>query len=168
MFHLLKIENIKHLDVDGTILWQQNDIYNIFHSNGQQYLLNVMFNTSSGITIPSNYYLGLDNRTTSSIGDTLASLSNEPTQNGYLRQAVSSLNGFSVALGTDNTNYQATSNIAVFNATGGQWGPVSNLFLATTLTNTGYLISTAVLTSPVTVSSGQQVSMRISVGLINC
>lgn len=166
MLHLLKIEEIKHVDVDGTVLWQEDDVYNVFHRNGQMYLLSVTFATDSGVTIPSNYYIGLDNRTTPSASDTLLSLSGEPTQNGYLRQAVSSANGFSVDLEDD--DYRAMSSVVTFTASSGSWGPVQSLFLATSSTNTGYLISSATLDNARTVLDGQTISMRISVGLVNC
>lgn len=167
MLHLLRIEEIKHLDSDGTILWKQEGINNIFHKDGQQFVLSVAFATGAGITIPTNYYLGLDNRTTPSLTDILSSLSAEPTQNGYLRQAVSSANGFSVSVSNDG-NYRATSSVATFSASGGAWGPVRNLFLTTSSTSTGYLISSAQLDTPRTVLDGQTLTMRISVGLVNC
>jgi hypothetical protein len=165
MFHLLKIEEIKHIDTDGSLLWQQNDIDNIFHLNGESFMLNVVFNTSGGISVPSSYYLGLDARASPQFADTLSNLSGEPTQNGYSRQAVSSLNGFSVEV--VESNYRAISNVVTYSATGGAWGPVTNLFLATSSSSSGYLISTATLEAPVTLQSGQSVTVRISVGLTN-
>lgn len=165
MFHLLKIEDIKHVDADGRILWEQNNIDNVFHQGGEFYLLNVAFNSSSGIVVPSSYYLGMDNRATPLATDTLANLSAEPTQNGYIRQPVSSANGFDVAL-TD-ANYRATTSIVTFSATGGSWGPVKNLFLATTATSSGYLLSTASLDSARTVQNGQTLTLRFSLGLAN-
>jgi len=164
--HLLKIEEICHLDEYGKVLWKNNNINNIFHNQGEQFLLNICFNTSAGIVVPSNYYLGLDNRATPALSDTLSNLSQEPTQFGYSRQLISSVNGFTVAL-NNSGNYQATGNVVVFNASGGSWGPIQNLFLATTVNNTGYLISTAALGQSKTLSSGQSITMRISLSLQN-
>ena len=87
MIHLLKIEEIKHHSSDGKLLWESYDIDNIFHQNGELYLFSVSFNTAGAIAIPSNYYLGLDNRAIPSFTDTLSSLNGEPTQNGYLRSS---------------------------------------------------------------------------------
>lgn len=165
MVHLLKIDEIKHLDVDGCVLWCKKDLLNIFHSNGEYFMLNVVFNTSSGITVPGSYYLGLDNRTTPALGDTLASLSGEPTQNGYIRAAVSSLNGFNVSLSS--SNYRASSSVVTFSAAGGGWGPVTNLFLTTATGNTGYLLSTTSLGGSRTLLDGQSFTARVSLGLSN-
>ena len=165
MFHLLKIEDIQHVDVDGSVLWEQKGINNIFHLDGEFYLLNIAFNTGGGITVPSSYYIGMDNRITPAISDTLANLSQEPTQFGYLRQPVSSANGFDVALNTG--NYRATSDIVTFSAAGGTWGPVKNLFITTSATNSGYLISTASLDTARSVQDGQTLTLRFSIGLAN-
>ena len=84
-------------------------------------------------------------------------------------QAVSSSNGFTIVLGSDN-NYRAKSSIVTFSASGGSWGPVQNLFLATSTSNSGYLISTAQF-NPLqtrTLANGESLTLRISVGLTNC
>lgn len=165
MIHLLKIDSVEHVDNDGSTLWHAEHMPNTFHLSGELFLLSVAFNTSSGITVPTSYYLGLDNRASIQVSDTLTSLSAEPTQNGYLRQAVSSLNGFSV--GVSSGNYRAVSSIVTFSASGGNWGPVSNLFLATTSTTSGYLLSSVSLDNSITVLNGQSLTLRISVGLTN-
>lgn len=163
MFHLLKIEEIKHLDCNGDILWESGNINNVFHLGGEEFLLKVSFNTAGGVEIPSSYYLGLDNRTTLSLTDTLSNLSQEPTQFGYSRQSVSSANGFSVEL--VNENYKALSDVVVFSASGGTWGPIRNLFLATSSGSSGYLISSAALDTPRSVDDGQSMTIRISITL---
>ncbi len=140
--HLIKILEIKHLDSEGNVLWQEENIPNIFHRQGEQFLLSVAFNTASTIVVPANYYIGLDGRLTLSDTDTLLSLANEPNTNGYSRAAVPSLNGFSVSLDVNN-KFSAVSNVVQFSASGGSWGPVQNLFLCNTITNSGFLISCA-------------------------
>lgn len=165
MVHLLKIDEIKHIDVDGSVLWEHKDLLNLFHLEGEYFLLNLAFNTSEGLEVPSSYYLGLDARTTPEIDDDLSSLSGEPTQNGYLRQSISSLNGFDVSIVED--NYRAISDIMTFTATGGSWGPVTNMFLATSADDSGYLISTADLESSRTLLAGQSITLKVSIGLTN-
>lgn len=165
MKHLLKIDEIAHLNKKGEIIWKQNDVNNIFHVEGHYFLVNLAFNTSSGITVPANYYLGLDNRTTVQASDTFEELSEEPTQNGYARQAVNSLSGFTISF--DGTIYRAISGTVTFEATGGSWGPVINLFLGTTSDDTGYLISTVVLETSRTVAEDESITMRISIALRN-
>jgi hypothetical protein len=163
----MTILDICHFDAEGKCLWEDHNIKNTFHYNGEQFLLNLAFNTSSGITIPSSYYLGLDNRTTINTNDTLASLSQEPTQNGYARQPVSSLNGFSVVASLTN-DFQATSVVVSFQAVGGSWGPVSNLFLSNVSGSTGYLLASSALSTSRTLTDGQFITVRIAVGLRNC
>lgn len=165
--HLLHIIEIFHTHVDGTILYENYNIPNIFHQQGQQFVLSATFNTASAITVPANYRLGLDNRATLSDADTLENLIAEPAGFGYTRQPVSSLNGFSISLGTGG-KYQATTNTVTFTASGGTWGPVQNLFLTTTIDNSGFLISSAALRSSRTVTSGQSITMRLAVSLGNC
>ncbi len=163
--HVLEVQ---HLDVDGRILWESEKIIpNIMHRQGQEFILKGMFNTAASVVPPVNYYLGLDARIVLSATDTLSSLIAEPNINGYARQPVSSFNGFSVSLGTNSWN--AVSNSVVFTASGGSWGPVRDLFLTNIANGTnGYLISSAPLGSPRTVTSGQTISVRISVSLGNC
>lgn len=161
MIHLMKIEEIQHVK-DNNVIWEQKNIDNVFHSLGHYFLLNVAFRTSTGIEVPSSYYLGLDNRTSTQSSDTFSSLSGEPTQNGYTRQAVNSLNGFTVSL---DTVYKAVSGTVTFTATGGSWGPVKNLFMATSSGSTGYLLATSTLDTSRTVLEGESLIMRISVAL---
>lgn len=164
-FHLLKIDSIEHNDSDGSILWSMKNILNTFHLDGELFLLSVAFNTAAEIEVPSSYYLGLDARDTLSEEDQMVDLTNEPTTNGYARQAVSSLNGFDVEI--NGGNYRAISGVVTFSASGGAWGPITNLFLCTTNTSSGYLISSAKLASSRTLLDGQSITMRFSLGLQN-
>jgi len=163
MKHLMTVLEIKHLDRNGKVIWERRGLKNLIHSQGEQYCLTALFNTENQ-SIPANYFAGLDNRTTPALSDTLANLSQEPTQFGYARQAITSGSGFSIALNSQGV-YQATSNILIFNATGGSWGPVRNVFLATSSNNTGKLICTAPLDGPHTVVSGEQMTLRIALTL---
>lgn len=162
MKHLIKVDEVQHIR-NNKILWEQKNIDNIFHTEGHYFLLNVAFRTASGIEVPSSYYIGLDNRTNLQASDTLSSLSAEPTQNAYVRQAVSSLNGFSVSL--SNSDYRAITNVMTFSASGGSWGPVRNVFLTNTSGSSGYLISSVAFNSTRTVLDGESLTLRISVAL---
>ncbi len=161
--HLLRIDDIQHLDKNRNTLWQQGNIDNLLHIGGQFFLLNLAFNTSEEIFVPANYYLGLDNRANIQVDDIFSSLSAEPTQNGYVRQTVNSLNGFSVE--HDGSLYRATSGSVTFSASGGSWGPIINLFIGTTSGNSGYLISSATFDTPRTLTDGESITMRISIAL---
>jgi hypothetical protein len=166
---IMKIDEIVQTDHDGKILFKEENIYNILHSQGEERILSAVFvgGPSSNSFIPSNYYLGMDNRTTITANQTLANLSGEPAGNGYSRQPCSSTTGFSIVAVGD--VYQARSNIVIFAAITGSWGPVANLFLTDSSSGTsGNLYSTAVLSTPIILSSGGTISVRFSMALKNC
>ena len=163
---LLTIAEIMHYDADSKCIWKQTNLPNIMHADGEEFILSIVFDTDSGISIPTNYYLGLDQRSTLTASDQMVNLVNEPSINGYARQAINSTTGFFI----DNTgsNCSARSAVATFTAIGGQWGPVNNLFLTNKVDNTGFLIATAPLTSPRTVLLGETLSLRITLSLSSC
>ncbi len=163
---LMTVEEIKHFNSSGKCIWENRDIPNIWHTNGQQFVLSVAFDTDGSFSVPTDYYVGLDNRTTLDAGDTLADLVSEPSTNGYVRQPISSTAGFSVQL--TGGVIKAVSGIANFVATGGQWGPIRNLFLSTSLSSGGVLISSAALSGPRTVTAGESLSVRVSLSLAAC
>lgn len=166
-FGIMKILHIQKWDVDGTLLWEDRNIRNLLHLEGEEFILRATFSGGKvSDVIPENYYLGLDNRLAVNASDTMDDLIGEPSGGGYDRQAISSLNDFSVNL--DSEHYIATSPIVAFNGTSGSWGPVSNLFLTDKSDNSGSLISTAVLDTAISVSIGQQVTMRIGLLLKDC
>jgi hypothetical protein len=162
MKHLMTILEFEHLDQDGKVLYREENIPNTFHVVGELYCLTGLFN-NNGSVIPSNYYLGLDNRTAVVTTDTINSLVDEPTVNGYFRQSVSSVNGWTIE--SIGGVYRATSNIVSFTASGGSWGPVQNIFLTTKSDNTGYLIATSSLSSSVTPTSGTVTQLRFALSL---
>ena len=152
---------------NGEIVTQFKDLKNLLHSDGESFILQACFfggQTSS--IIPDNYYLGLDNRESIDVADTMVSLSGEPIGNGYARQAISSAGSFVVAF--TNTHYVATSPIVSFQATGTSWGPVNNLFLTTETDATGFLISSVILPQAVTVLAGDLVTLRTALSLKDC
>jgi hypothetical protein len=171
---LMTISEIKHYH-DGECIWSEYNIPNIWHNEGQTFLLSTAFDLDSGVTIPTNYYLGLDNRTTLAEGDTLTDLTGEPTSggqpifNGYNRQALSATTGFVV--GDKAGTITATSAVGTFVATVSQWGPVTNLFLTTTNLNppTGhFLVASGALGSERTVVAGDFITVRINLSFGGC
>jgi len=164
---IMKILHIQHWDVDGTLLWEDKNIRNLLHLEGEAFILRAAFaGGKNSVVIPENYYLGLDNRLSVDADNTMDDLIGEPTGGGYTRQAISSLNDFSINL--DSEHYIATSPIVAFNAMSSAWGPVSNLFLTDAQDNSGSLISTAILDTAIAVEIGQQVTMRIGLLLKDC
>lgn len=166
-FGIMKVLEIQHLDVDGTILWQQKNIRNTLHLKGEEFILRAAFTGGRVSTvIPENYYLGLDNRPTISATDEMSGLIGEPGFSGYGRQPLSSSGDFTVAF--ENNHYQALTTIVAFQAAGGSWGPVQNLFLSNMSNTSGTLISSTRLDVPVVVNDGQAVTMRLGMSLRDC
>jgi hypothetical protein len=170
---LVKIDEIKLISKEGIVLWEDKDLYNVVHYEGQQYMLSCLF---SGMAIPSNYSIGLDNRATPAAGDVYANLTayGEPSSaNGYARSSVGS-DSFTVEKeSSTSSNYIAKSLVISFKCDTGSW-TIRNMFLtATTLvgsTNTNFLISSIALKggNTITVSAGNLISMRMSMRLGVC
>lgn len=162
---LVKILEINHQSKDGKILWSNKNLNNVFHKEGESYILTAVF---AGEEIPTNFYLGLDGRSDLSaednVSDTMASLIDEPTVNGYQRQAVSST---AWTLQLVNGVYRVVSPIMTFQASGGSWGPVKNLFLTNKEDDSGSLIASVVLNNDLTLDDGELVNLRIGLSLRN-
>ncbi len=164
---LLKILEIQHLDSKGNVLWEDKNIRNFLHQDGEEYMLRAAFTGGRVSTIiPDSYYMGLDNRSAIEADDQMSDLIGEPTSNGYERQSITSSGDFSINFESD--HFIATSPIVAFRATVGAWGPVSNLFLSDQEDNSGFLISTAYLGVGITVTAGDSVTMRIGMQLKDC
>ena len=166
-YGILKILEVKHLDINGKIIWERDNILNILHQDGEEYLLRAAFTGGRVSTIiPDSYYLGLDNRVNVEVDDLISNLIGEPASNGYERQTINSSGDFSINF--ESLHFIATSPIVAFMATVGSWGPVSKLFLTDKSDNTGFLISTADLDTIITVNAGESVTMRIGMALRDC
>lgn len=144
------------------LCWEDN----ILPDEGEQAILSAYFDTDlSGYgSPPANLYLRLDNRGTLAEGDQLTSLSGEPSTNGYAAQSISTTTGFTIS--QPGTYYQAASGTKTFGATGGSWGPVSKMNLATVATGTaGKLICALALQATRTLSDGDTLNATITLGL---
>lgn len=165
MQHLIEILDIRHLAANGTILWSDRHLKNMLHITGEEYVLKIAF---TGLTIPTYYYFGLDNRTSIAAQDTLNTVQyTEPSEHGYARIPVNSSTDFQVTEAMTGHNL-ATSPIVTFSASGGSWGPVRNVFLATSNDNTGALIASVRLATPRTLLAEETLSVRIGLGLKDC
>lgn len=168
MLHLLKILEVQHIK-DGKVIWENKNILNTFHLEGEEFILSALFRTVSSISVPSFYYIGMDNRTAPSPTDNMVSISTEPSGNGYSRQVVSSATGFTIENYTLNSaqHWQARSQVISFTGSGGSWGPVSSVFLTDKLDATGFLISTAPLGTTRTIGNGELLSFRFILNLFD-
>lgn len=162
MKSLVTINFIEHIR-NNKVIWRAENIKNMIHLQGREFLVKTAF-SNNGNLVPDNYYLGLDARDDLVEDDTLSSLLDEPYQNGYLRQLLPS-NGTGFAITETSGVYKALSNIITFSASELGWGPVKNMFLTTKSDNSGILISSLVLTSPVTTVAGDTISVQIALSL---
>lgn len=154
--------NVTHRDRNGRVLWEGLAMPNLLHDEGEQYILQTSFSEEQ--TVPVNFFIGLDARVALAEADNLAALSGEPSTNGYAREAVPSTNvGFVVT--QDAGDYQAKSQTVTFNATGGAWGPVDNMFLATSSDATGKLIASVALSAQRTLQDGDSLDVDITIKL---
>lgn len=164
---ILKLLELTHEDAHGNIVSEQRNLLNLLHLEGEEFILRAAFAGGRiSSVIPETYCLGLDNRQSVTATQTIDDLIGEPTGGGYERAEISSDGDFSINFETN--HFLATSPIVAFRATTGSWGPVSNLFLATSKDNSGILISTIVLQSPISLNSGDAVTMRVGLQLKEC
>lgn len=159
----MTILEIKHYDKNKNVIWEAYNIPNVVHDEGEKYCLQALFSTDV-VSVPINYYLGLDNRPTPGTADTFLNIEGEPGVFGYERQEINSSLGFSVALNEFNV-FQATSSILTFDAEGGRWGPIKNVFLTTSFDNTGVLIATSSLDGTHFVDDGEALSLKFCLTL---
>ena len=162
MNHLVTIKFIEHLR-NGVVLWRSENIKNIIHLEGREYLIKAAF-SNDGSLIPLNYYLGLDSRDTLAAEDNMSSITDEPIGSGYVRQPIPT-DGTGFTISNVSGVYKALSQIVTFSASGTGWGPVKNMFLTTESDNSGILISSIFLTSPLSTSAGDTVSIQIQMSL---
>jgi hypothetical protein len=172
MKHLLRILEIQHIR-KGKVIWEAFNLPNTLHLDGEEFILSTVFRSTSGIVVPSFFYIGMDNRGTVSITDNMTNITTEPTGNGYSRQPVSSATGFTIEqftiTGDDSgvQHWRAKSQILSFSASGGTWGPVSNVFLTDRIDNAGYLISTAPLGTTRNVAPSDNLTFRFALNVVD-
>ncbi len=161
LMQILWVEHVR----DGKVIHREENKLNTLHFLGENFVLSALFlgGNNPNTFVPDQYYLGLDARAAIDKADTMEDVLNEPFVNGYARQPVSSVTGFSIDV--VNGVHRAVSEIVTFSAAGGAWGPMKNIFLSDKQNTTGVLISSAPLTSPVTVASGDSVNMRMAMSL---
>lgn len=165
---ILKIVEAKQIR-NGTIIWNANNMYNLLHSEGEEFILRTLF-YNDGNSPPSAYYLGLDSRPSIAYADTMSNLIGEPSGYGYARQALnsSSTGNTGWTITTETSLHKALSNVVSFTASGGSYGPCYNLFLSNKSDNSGKLISSVALSTPATLSSGDILSLRMTLSLRDC
>lgn len=171
----IPVGGLKHLDSKGNIVWENDRVIdNILHNEGEKAIISAYFATTmTGFgTAPANVYLGLDSRASVTESDTLASLTGEPSGNGYARVACSTASdgtaktgvaGADFYINASSNAYGAESKTVTFTCTTTAWSAVTHLFMATSNDASGKLICTLDLSASRTLQVGDslQASMNI-------
>jgi len=163
---IMKVFEIQHLSKENEVLWEEKQLFNILHTEGEQFILTALFVDNT--VIPTAYYLGLDNRPTLGVSDTMSSvITTEPVGNGYVRQPVLAQGEF--VLGTATNGFsQVQTPILTFQASGGSWGPIINLFMTDQSDSSGSLISSIRLSTEISLNDGEKVTVRMGFGMRDC
>lgn len=161
---LVKLIELKVVDINGNVLFKKENINNVLHYQGQSLILQCMFGTES---VPGDYYVGLDSRSSITLNDKMTNLQLEPSGFGYSRQTlVRGTTNLNVS--PDTTPPKVTSSTITFSAVGGSY-TATDMFLCTAQSGTsGYLISTVAFGTTITVSPENLVSMKFAMILNGC
>jgi hypothetical protein len=132
----------------------------MLHLKGEELIQKILFQSA---TVPATYYLGLDDRDTLSRSDELLDLINEPDTNGYTRQPIASW-----MIESTGAFFRSVSSLGVFTASGGSIGPVRNLFLCSSLDDSGILIASTLLSGSTTIADTESYSVRFLLSFQKC
>lgn len=166
---LVKLIELKVVDLEGNVLFKKENINNVLHYGGQDLILSCMFDTTS---VPAEYFVGLDSRPTIAVSNTMATIQTsglEPNGYGYSRQTL--VRGTSnLVVNSSAQPPKVTSSTITFSATGGSY-TATDMFLCTALTgysSSNILISTVPFGTTITVSPSNLVSMKFALVLNGC
>ena len=130
---------------------------------GEEAMLETFFRDNSDYA-PTEFYLRLCN-STPSITSVLVTIANEPSGNGYSAQLLErSTVGFPTKELNDG-DYRLVSKEVTFSAVGGEIGPVTNAYLATTSDDSGKLIAFRALSLQRTVLDGDEMVVQMKIKL---
>jgi len=169
--------DVRCFDKDGKLKWEELGIHNVWHDEGEQYLLSLAFATAySGYGSPTvaTMYIGLDSRASLAEGDTLATINGiEPNvAYGYARLGCvtsgTGVAGQDFVLSQPVAAWQALTKEVTFLAAGGAWAQMKNCFLCTHLTAVTSaqgqrLIMSLALSQPRTLADGESVKVSMYV-----
>ena len=155
--------HVEHWSRAGELLHQE-DVHNILHDEGEALFCQIL---SGNTTLPSTLYLGLDDRASLTEADTITSVTTEPTGNNYLRLHVKAADDWTVQQDGGTSDYEMVTKVCTFNASGGDWPGVDNLFLTTVQSDdgTGWLIASAALSTTRTVTDGDYLNVTMTIRL---
>jgi len=167
--------NIKHIR-DNKVIYEDNQVANTISNQGISAILNSFYR---GNATPSIFWVRLCNYTPQ-VTDTLISLASyePPVTNGYAPYKITAdatTSGFPTSTSSGGSTLTITSAMATFTADGGNIGPVTTAYVATTgyigtppsitLDNTGILVSYLPLALTRTILNGDSMTYEFQVQL---
>lgn len=151
----------KHFDKNNNIIWH-NIVDNAISREGRRLTLLVMFR---GTDEPATFFLRMYNDTPVDT-DSLADLTNEASGNGYAPTEITrDGSGWPLEENVSSLVRRLTSEEITFTATGGSWGPVTNVVLATTTDDSGWLVGWAALGASRTLKDGENLKITYAITL---
>lgn len=147
----------------GSLLMAGANLPNIWHDEGEEYLVKVAF--SEELSVPANHYIGLDDRVALAEADVLTSLSGEPAVGGYARQAVpTTAVGYTASQVAG--NWQAKTTTETFTPSGANYPAVRNCFLTDQASGTvGDLYCSIALSASRTVLDGDSLNVDMTISI---
>lgn len=162
---------------DRGLQWQEDILQNVWHDEGEQYILSACFatNYTDYGAARGTLYIGLDCRTVLAEGDTLASLLLEvASASNYQRLPLvtsgSGAAGQDFVLSQPSAAWQFATKSVAFSASTSSWGKIYTVFLTDhpTATATGtnqHLLCSLATSTPRTVNSGESLNTWMSLGI---
>jgi len=149
-----------HYNKDGEVLWELLDKHNVLTDEGERAIGEVFFRGNDGVFVATDFFVGLYNGVIGE-GSTLTNVPNEPVVAGYARLLLErSPVGFPTVEQHEG-DWRWVSKDLTIEATGGEIGPVSGAFLATSSDNTGTLIGAVAIGVSRTIQQGDFLVVRI-------
>ena len=155
-----------HRSANGSILWQAVE-HNALVDVGEQRLLEIYFRDATEPGASEFLFLS-DASNPCSIAETdslATAATGEPSTNGYGRQTIERSGTGWPTSALDTGDWQITSTVETFSASGGSWGPVNCAGLATTSDNTGDFLAFVALSQARTLASGESLDVSLKIKL---
>ncbi len=158
-------------------LWEEDADENIWHDEGEMYLLSCALATALSGYGPTrtSVYIGMDARASLAEADTLADLLTEPTSaNGYQRQALTTSGtgaaGQDWVISQPAAAYQAASKTVAFSCSASSWAGLKNMFLtdhatAVATASNAHLLGSLALSATRNINSGESIQINMTLGI---
>jgi len=156
--------SIVHRAADGRVLWSEI-AHNALANVGQQRMLEITFRGGSALAA---LYMALADATNpcsvTKTDSTATALTGEPSGNGYARVQIEQNSTGWPTSALDSGDWQLTSKVLTFTASGAGWGPVNCAVLTTAVSGTaGDHLMWAALSQARTLAAGESLDVTLKV-----